>query len=175
MKYFYFVDQKRVFLLALIFGCLLSLSQEPLANPYIIFFVLPIIGYLWTRKIHNIRSSFTFGWAFGIGYFSCTLFWIVSPFLVKPDETAFLAPFALFAMGVGLGLLWAIAFIFPMLHIFRKSIKERLLLLALSLTLTEFVRSFLFTGFPWAMISTAFVDVPIGPTTEKNKWFTVFY
>ena len=98
----------------------------------ILFFVLS----------RNVTSPMKLGWVFGFGYFLVTLNWIVEPFLVDLKTTGFLAPFALVLMAGGLALFWGAAGLFasgfgPFGWV-------------LGLTLAEYVRGVLFTGFPWS-------------------------
>jgi apolipoprotein N-acyltransferase len=91
------------------------------------------------------------GWAFGLGYFLLTLQWLVSPFLVDPEQDAWMAPFAIFFMAGGLALFWALAF--------RLAWRlRRASALVLALPLAELARAYVFTGFAWGMPAYGLVD-----------------
>jgi apolipoprotein N-acyltransferase len=95
------------------------------------------------------------GWALGTGYFALSLVWIVQPFMVDPVRHGWMAPFALFFMAGGLALFWGAA----------AGLSYRLgsggLTFAGALTLAELGRSYLFTGFPWALIGHGLIDTPL--------------
>ena len=109
----------------------------------ILFFVLS----------RNVTSPMKLGWVFGFGYFLVTLNWIVEPFLVDLQTTGFMAPFALVLMAGGLALFWGAAGWFasafgPFGWV-------------LGLTLAEYVRGVLFTGFPWGLLSYTLGESPV--------------
>ncbi|SDW74493.1 Apolipoprotein N-acyltransferase [Ruegeria halocynthiae] len=104
------------------------------------------------------RSAALLGWVFATGYFAHALSWIIEPFLVDAKRHAWMAPFALILLSGGLALFWALAF----------GVVRRIggapigqgMLLAVVLTLAEFARGYLLTGFPWASIAQVWVDTP---------------
>lgn len=102
----------------------------------------------------GIKDAGWKGWAFGFGYFLLALGWIVNPFLVEPDRDGWMAPFALVLMPAGLGLFWAAAFVLA------RRLGGGLLALGASLALAETLRSFIFTGFPWALLGHVWIDTP---------------
>jgi apolipoprotein N-acyltransferase len=89
---------------------------------------------------------------FGFGYFLVTLNWIVEPFLVDVQTTGFMAPFALILMAGGLALFWGAA------GLFARGLGS--LGWVLGLTLAEYLRGVLFTGFPWGLLSYTLVESP---------------
>lgn len=95
------------------------------------------------------------GWAFGTGYFALSLVWIVQPFLVDPLRHGWMAPFALCFMAGGLALFWALGF--AVAHLLGRGA----LALAGALTLAEIIRSYIFTGFPWALSGHVLIDTPL--------------
>ncbi|MEO1109192.1 MAG: apolipoprotein N-acyltransferase [Pseudomonadota bacterium] len=99
------------------------------------------------------------GWAFATGYFAHALGWIIEPFQVDPERHAWMAPFALVFMAGGLALFWAAAFWAA--HRIRGTLMQRAVLLALTLSLAEFVRGYVLTGFPWAGVAQVWVDTPV--------------
>ncbi len=102
------------------------------------------------------------GWAFATGYFAHALSWIVEPFQVDAERHAWMAPFALIFMSGGLALFWTLAF-----GVSRRagsSVLSQGTLLAIALSLAEFGRGYLFTGFPWAGIGQVWVNTPIAQT-----------
>jgi len=96
----------------------------------------------------NFMQAATVGWAAGAGYFGLTLFWIIEPFLVDVARHGWMAPFALAGLSGGLALFWSLGF--GMAHLLG-GMRLATLALAVSLSLTEMLRSYILTGFPWGL------------------------
>lgn len=106
-----------------------------------------ILFFLLSR---DAVSPIIMGWVFGFGYFLITLNWIVEPFLVDLETTGFMAPFAILLMAGGLAVFWGAA------GLFARSFG--ILGWVLGLTLAEYLRGVLFTGFPWGLLSYILAD-----------------
>lgn len=95
------------------------------------------------------------GWFAGAGYFAGSLNWIYEPFLVDAETYGWMAPFAVLLIAFGLGLFWAVA----------GSAAQRarwpLAGFAVALSLAELARSYVLTGFPWALIGHVWADTPV--------------
>ncbi|WP_322866315.1 apolipoprotein N-acyltransferase [Aquicoccus sp. G2-2] len=95
---------------------------------------------------NGVKPAFWIGWAGGTGYFAVALNWIVEPFLVDIARYGWMAPFALVLLAGGLALFWGAA----------SGLARRLggsgLAWIAALTGAELLRSYIFTGFPWALI-----------------------
>jgi len=123
------------------------------------FGVLPgLLGYAMLMGMvdvatpRRLRSAFFRGWLGGLGYFGIGVFWIVEPFLVYPELHAWMAPFGLILMAGGLALFWGLAAL--LYRRFRPGPGSRLgllrvLVFAGALSVLEWVRGHIFTGFPW--------------------------
>jgi apolipoprotein N-acyltransferase len=149
-------------LLALVLGGLLALSQPPLAQFWLIFLVLPPLWWLASGARGGWAAA-AIGWAAGTGFFGGALFWIWEPFQVDPDLHGFLAPFAVAGMAGGLALFWAAAF-----GIARAIARPGLagaLAFACLLAAAEIARSYVLTGFPWALPGYVWVATPVIQTT----------
>ncbi|MHC0053431.1 apolipoprotein N-acyltransferase [Actibacterium sp. D379-3] len=97
-------------------------------------------------------------WLGGAGYFGAALIWIVQPFLVDVARDGWMAPFALALMGFGLALFWGAAgYAAAWLRAGRPG---RALALVATLTAAELARSYVLTGFPWALIGHMWIDSP---------------
>ena len=136
-------------LLALALGALAVLALPP-------FHLLPVLliafpGLIWLIDASpNRKSAFVVGWWFGVGHFSVGLYWVANAFLVNSDRHAWLIPIALFALGAGMGLLPAMASGLAR-AVWRPGV-SRVLVFSASWVLLEWVRGWLFTGFPWNLI-----------------------
>ncbi|MEM7487815.1 MAG: apolipoprotein N-acyltransferase [Pseudomonadota bacterium] len=107
--------------------------------------------------VARTRRPFLVGWLFGAAYFGLALHWITEPFFVDAAATGFLAPVALGASALGFGLFWAVggwagarAFGGP-------------LGAALGLGIAEMARSYVLTGFPWALPGHVLIDTAALP------------
>ena len=92
-------------------------------------------------------TGFALGWLFGFGYFLAGLWWIGAAFLVEADRFAWLMPFAVVAMPAGLALFTAAGV--ALAAVFWSDRFFRILLLAACLTLADWIRGNVLTGFPW--------------------------
>ena len=131
-------------------GGLAGLGQAPVDQP-----ALTLVGLafgFWIIRPETSLSHFLRGWGLGFGYFLVSMAWIVEPFLVEGRGTAWMAPFALLAMAGGLALFWGGAFALA---------RGRVgLWICLALLSAELARSYLFTGFPWALLGYVWIDTP---------------
>ena len=101
-------------------------------------------------------------WAFGSGYFAHTLVWIVEPFFVDAARHGWMAPFALLFLASGLALFWAAAGYAA--YRIGPWPAARTGWLVVTLSLAEFARRYVLTGFPWAGIAQIWVDTPVAQT-----------
>ncbi|WP_137702925.1 apolipoprotein N-acyltransferase [Marimonas lutisalis] len=106
------------------------------------------------RVGHTAARAFWIGWAGGTGYFAVALFWIVEPFFVDFARHGWMAPFALVFLSGGLALFWGVAF-----WAARRAGGRPLAWIA-ALTLAEILRSYVLTGFPWALLGYAWAASP---------------
>lgn len=108
--------------------------------------------------IARARWPFLAGLIFGMAHFALALIWITEPFRIDPEATAWLAPIALGGVSLGFGLFWAVA-----------GWAGRRLLggpigIAVAIGLAELLRSYLFTGFPWALPGHILIETPALPS-----------
>ncbi|WP_295045451.1 apolipoprotein N-acyltransferase [uncultured Paracoccus sp.] len=100
--------------------------------------------------------------AAGFGWFALSMSWIVEPFLVEPEIHGWMAPFALILMALGGALFWAI----PTALAARLTAPgpRRAIAIAAALLLSDWLRGWIFTGLPWALIGHAWIDTPLAQT-----------
>lgn len=131
------------------------------------FHVVPVLVpafviLLWSiGRYRSVKRGFGSGFWFGFGMNAAGLYWISLALLVDPSF-AWMIPFAV----IGLGGLMAIYIGFVGLAV--GSVRDgphRIVALAMAWVAMEWVRSWLFTGFPWNMIATvwAFDAAPLQP------------
>ncbi|MDH2327450.1 apolipoprotein N-acyltransferase [Cereibacter sp. SYSU M97828] len=120
-------------------GAVAALGQAPLG--WWPATIAGLAGLTWMLG----RGGGWIGWFGGAGYFALALNWIVEPFLIDIARHGWMAPFAVVLIAFGLALFWAVA----------AEVAVRLprpaLGFAVTLTLAEFARGHVLTGFPWAM------------------------
>ncbi len=135
-------------------GVLAALGQAPVSLPWMSLIGLAL-AYILFCEIERLRVVALAGWAFGVGYFAATLFWIVEPFFVDPSRHGWMAPFALIFMASGFALFWGGAWWLA------RWLSGRDWVAAIAwpsaLALAELARSYLFTGFPWALIGHVWI------------------
>jgi len=139
--------------LAIVAGLGLAMGQAPYNFPYLAIAALPALLWL-LRKSRCWKGGFAVGWGAGLGYFGLTLGWIVEPFLVDAERYGWMAPFALGLMAGGIALFWGLGF----------ALAQRwpsAVVLAGFWALAELLRSYIFTGFPWALMAYNWVETPI--------------
>ncbi|VDS08004.1 Apolipoprotein N-acyltransferase [Paracoccus haematequi] len=100
--------------------------------------------------------------AAGFGWFALSMSWIVEPFLVEPEIHGWMAPFALVLMALGGALFWAV----PAALAARLTVPgpRRAIAIAAALLLSDWLRGWIFTGLPWALIGHAWIDTPLAQT-----------
>jgi apolipoprotein N-acyltransferase len=123
---------------------------------------LSLFGYgviLWhVAGAEGWRQRFFRGWAAGTGHFAAAMFWIVEPFLVEPARDGWMAPFGVTFMATGLALFWGAAALCAGLG---RGLQGRVTGAALGLVLADLARSYVLTGFPWALAGHIWIDTPV--------------
>ena len=148
----------RLFGICFVSGLILALGQAPVSIPIGFITALPLLGF-FAFCADNGREAAKIGFFAGLGYFGLSLVWIIEPFFVEPEKHAVLAPFALIGMAAGLSLFWATGFgLARQLFVGRW---RMVLGLAVTLTLAEYARSMIFTGFPWGLLGYSWINTPI--------------
>ena len=121
--------------------------------PFSIFPLIFILGYgiHIINNVNSLKKIFYSGWFLGFGWFSFGLYWIGSAFLVSNTYQVFLMPLAVIILPSVLAVFWGLAFLLAKL--ISNRIRSSILLIIVTLSLSEYIRSHIFTGFPWLMPS----------------------
>ena len=138
----------------LLAGAFAGLGQAPMSLPWAALVGFGVAYHLHTTTI-TVRRAAWLAWVFGLGYFAVTLHWIVEPFLVDPVRHGWMAPFALGLMAGGAAVFWALAAAVAR-HIALQG-WAGLGAWVVCLASAELLRSYVFTGFPWALIGHVWV------------------
>ena len=153
---------KSTFLRFILLGSVLAFTQEPFNLPYCTFLVLPLVAFFVTRYLETSKQFLLSGLGFGLGYFGLTFIWIINPFLVEPQKFFLLAPFAYVLFVLALSFFWATAFYLS--NYLMKDEQEnskKIFCLSILFSLAELLRCYLFSGFPWAILSYGWLDTPV--------------
>jgi apolipoprotein N-acyltransferase len=138
---------------AFLLGVCATLSLPP-------FFVLPMLmlsvcgWFVLARSALTGRQALLTGWWWGLGFFMSGLYWMCISLLVDAEKFAWLIPFCLFGLNGIIALYPALA-TFAFWKISKKFQLELLpatLLFVVCWSVSEYLRSLLFTGFPWNLV-----------------------
>ena len=115
---------------------------------------------LW--PLFPLAQRFSPGWigfAAGFGYAALAMFWIVEPFFVEPEIYGWMAPFALIFMSAGMGVFWALGL--GLGARLGATPPQRAAGMAAGLLLSDALRSYVFTGFPWVLFGHIWIGTPV--------------
>jgi apolipoprotein N-acyltransferase len=137
--------------IALAAGALSALAMAPFNAWPVLFVTFPVLVWLidgsaagrWSGAINAAIA----GWCFGFGFFVAGLYWIGYAFLVDAKTFAWLLPIAVSGLPAYLAIFTALGVAAARLIWVRGP--ERLLALAATLTIAEWLRGHVLTGFPW--------------------------
>jgi apolipoprotein N-acyltransferase len=145
---------------ALVAGALSSLAMAPFNAWPVLFVTFPVAVWLIdgsaAGRLRGVPAAALAGWWFGLGYFVPGLYWIGYAFLVDASTFAWLMPFAVLGLPAYLALFTAFGFALARLIWTRDA--SRVLALAASLTIGEWLRGHVLTGFPWNAFGYALTE-----------------
>jgi apolipoprotein N-acyltransferase len=147
-------------LIAIVAGAASSLAMAPFNAWPILLVTFPVAVWLIdgaaAGRGRGIGSAAAAGWLFGLGYFVPGLYWIGNAFLVDAQTFGWLLPFAVLGLPAYLALFHALGFALS------RSIwptgAPRIIALAACLTIAEWLRGHLLTGFPWNAFGYALTE-----------------
>lgn len=165
--WFVLTSGKTRYAIAFLAGLASALSMAPFDAFPILFFTLPIFIWLLDGAFSDARegvftlnkTSFLIGWWFGFGYFVAGLWWIANALLVDGNAFAWAVPLAVIALPAGLAIFWGFAAM--AMRWFWSEDWTRVLIFAVFLSLFEYLRGTLFTGFPWNTLGYAAMTFPV--------------
>lgn len=168
----------RRILLAFLAGASLVLTLPPFNALPVGWIAIPILVWMidgaatpeGTGFLRRLMPAFWVGWWFGFGYFVAGLWWIGASFLVEADVFAWLMPFAVVVFPAALALLWAVGI--ALARLLWTDGWPRLLFLAVIMTLVEWLRGHILTGFPWNTVGYALMPDPLlmQPASIVGLW-----
>lgn len=148
---------RHCFLSALLAGALSACVFAPFYQ----IWLLPLsfgAAFFLADHVRGLRKIGLTGYFFGFGFFGFGFYWIGNALLVDAATFGGLYPVALLSAGAFFGLFSILPFVFWALA--GGKLWRRILVFASSWVLIEWVRSFIFTGFPWNLLGTALAFDP---------------
>ena len=140
------------FIILYILGAVATLANEP-------FSIFPLIfalglGIYLINFTPSLLKTFVSGWILGFGWFSVGLYWIGSAFIVADTYTIFLMPVAILLLPSLLAVFWGLACVSA--KFISRNKKFSIINIIVFISLFEYLRAKIFTGFPWLMPSMIF-------------------
>jgi apolipoprotein N-acyltransferase len=109
--------------------------------------------------LRRIMPAVKLGWQFGFGYFLAGLWWLGNALLVEADEFAWAIPLAVLVLPAGLALFYALAV--GLARIIWTEGIGAIAALGFGFGVAEWLRGFLFTGFPWNPVGHLAMPAPL--------------
>ena len=137
--------------IAFVAGAVSALALPPIDLWPVLFATFAVLTWLIdgaaAGRRGGILAAAATGWCFGFGYFLAGLYWVGYAFLVDADIFGWLLPIAVLGLPAGLALFTAFGTALARAIWTRGA--TRILALAIALTLAEWLRGHVLTGFPW--------------------------
>jgi apolipoprotein N-acyltransferase len=148
------------YLIALFSGALLSLGFAPF-NIYTLAFILPaILLFLWLRA--TPKKALWLGWLFGIGFLGTGASWIYISIHEFGNSNTLLASIITCIFIIWMGAYYALfGYVFRKFFAHASQIKQCLLFFPALWVVFEYLRSVLFTGFPWLLLGYTQLNTPL--------------
>ena len=140
-------------------GAVSSYSLPPY-NYFIINFISFSLFFIFLfnkkKQLSNNKSFFKYGWYFGFGYFLFSLYWVVIS-LTFDHSFKFLIPLAIILLPSFLAIFYGLmTYLFSIFY--SKNVVGSFLVFSILFGVIEFIRGFIFTGFPWNLIAFSFSE-----------------
>jgi apolipoprotein N-acyltransferase len=146
--------------IALFAGALSALAMAPFNAWPVLFVTFPVAVWLidgaGAGRWRGVPAAAMSGFWFGLGYFVPGLYWIGYAFLVDASTFAWLMPFAVLGLPAYLALFTASGF--ALARLIWPADASRVIALAASMTIGEWLRGHVLTGFPWNAFGYALTE-----------------
>ena len=145
------------YIVPFVIGLITSYSLPPYSFFFINFITFPILFFYFLSNYTKGKwASFKIGWLFGFGYFISNLYWIANSLkfeeIFKP-----LIPVSIIIIPLLLGLFYGLVTFCCFFLNLKKNLSS-ILIFSLFFSLIEYLRSFIFGGFPWNLIAYSLTD-----------------
>ena len=139
------------FLISLFSGAIFSFALAPYYYWWLAL-LSPALLYASLRQ-RSARQAFGIGWAYGFGLWFVGAFWLYTSIHVYGDTSAFLSVLMIAFMALVMGLFTALQ-----TWIYRRFFPETPLTFAPLWVFFEWIKTWVFTGFPWLFAGYAFTE-----------------
>ena len=140
-------------------GAISSFSLPPYNYFVINFFTFSLFFiFLFNKKKKSSsnKSIFKYGWYFGFGYFLFSLYWIAIS-LTFDQNFKYLIPLTIILLPSLLAIFYGlVTYLFSIFY--SKNVVISFFIFSILFGIIEFIRGFIFTGFPWNLIAFSFSD-----------------
>lgn len=150
-------------------GAVSALAMAPFSVSPVLLLTFPLLVWLLdgvgSTGMARLMAAARVGWWFGFGYFLAGLYWVGIAFLVDAKTFGWLMPFAVIGLPAGLSLLTA--FGTALASLLWTAGPLRILALTAALTISEWLRGHLLSGFPWNSFGYALAaPLPLAQTAS---------
>jgi apolipoprotein N-acyltransferase len=146
--------------IALVAGAVSALAMAPFDIWPVMFVTFPVLVWLTdgaaVGRWGGVAVAGLTGWWFGFGYFVAGLYWIGNALLVDAPTFGWLLPFAVIGVPAMLAIFTGLGVAFARLLWTRGVL--RIFALAVALTISEWLRGHVLTGFPWNVFGYALTN-----------------
>ena len=146
--YILFYIQKHIKCSAFILGAMSILAFAPRFWIWFAVISFSLLMYLLVN-ISDKKNLFKVGYIFGFAHFALGFSWVGNALLIDVVKFWWLYPITLISFGAFFGLFFAVP---ALLSYWGRTKWQKWLIFSAAFVLFEWIRSFIFTGFPWNLL-----------------------
>lgn len=139
-------------LFSFIAGAVASLVFPPFVGSLQGYGALVLFLALMLKEGNLKKRVFWLAYVFGFSFYAVGFIWINNALMIDDNQFTAYVPLVFMATGLFFGLFWGIP---AVISAWGRNIYSRGVLFCLMFVLFEWIRSFIFTGFPWNLLGTA--------------------